>query len=165
MDFFSAFVPPLKFAWKKEHPVFWLFLKISKIDLGPLKSKFFKSEKSTKSAMKKSTYRKNFKSFAQKLWFWGTNWYLFLGHPVCISRNENFYEKKFLITFSHCPPPPFAGVWQSNYFLTLFSREYWGKVKWSGEIIIYPSVGKYCFPNRDSSTFFSGRTKYERVLK
>ena len=76
-----------KIAWKKikkEHPVFWLFLKILNIDLGPLKSKFFKSEKSTKSAIKKSTYSKNFKSFAQKLWFWRTNCYLFLGHPVVI---------------------------------------------------------------------------------
>ena len=32
-------------------------------------------------------------------------------------------------------------------------------------IIIYPSVGKYCFPNRDSSRYFSARARYERVLK
>ena len=87
LDFFRHLYLPKKFAWKKikkEYPVFWLFLKISNIDLGPLKSKFFKSEKSTKSAMKKSTYSENFKSFAQKLWFWRTNCYLFLGHPVVI---------------------------------------------------------------------------------
>ena len=30
---------------KIESPVFWLFLKISNFDLGPLKSKFFKYEK------------------------------------------------------------------------------------------------------------------------
>ena len=34
-----------------------------------------------------------------------------------------------------------------------------------GEIIIYPSVGKYCFPNRDSSRCFSARARYERGLK
>ena len=32
-------------------------------------------------------------------------------------------------------------------------------------IIIYPSVGKYCFPNRDSSRQFLARTRYDRVLK
>ena len=35
--------------------------------------------------------------------------------------------------------------------------------KWG--IIIYPSVGKYCFPNRDSSRYFSAHARYERVLK
>ena len=84
LDFFRHLYLPKKFAWKKikkEYPVFRLFLKISNIDLGPMKSKFFKSEKSTKSAIKKSTYSENFKNFAQKLWFWRTNCYLFFGTP------------------------------------------------------------------------------------
>ena len=50
--------------------------------MGPLKSKFFKSEKNTKSALKKSAYSDHFKSFPQKLGFWLTNFHLFLGHPV-----------------------------------------------------------------------------------
>ena len=66
----------------KEHPIFWLFLKISNIDLGPLKSKFFKSEKSTRSAMKKSTYNKNFKSFVKKTVVLADPLQPFLGHPV-----------------------------------------------------------------------------------
>ena len=72
MEFFRHLYLPKKFAWKKikkEYPVFWLFLKISNIDLGPLKSKFFKSEN--------STYSENVKSFALKLWFLRTNSILF----------------------------------------------------------------------------------------
>ena len=42
---------------------FGFFLRISNFDLGPLKSKIFKSENSTESAVKKSTYNENFKSF------------------------------------------------------------------------------------------------------
>ena len=75
---FSVFVPTKKLAWKnkkKESPVFWLFLKISNFDLGPFKSKFFKSEKKTINALKKSIYNSNRKSFAQKALFWRTNCY------------------------------------------------------------------------------------------
>ena len=45
--------------------------------------------------MNKSTYSKKFKSFAQKLWFWRTNWDLFLGHPVYqVSQNRDYKKAK-----------------------------------------------------------------------
>ena len=34
-----------------------------------------------------------------------------------------------------------------------------------GNMKVLESVGKYCFPNRDSSRYFSARASYERVLK
>ena len=48
--------------------------------------------------MRKSTYSENFKSFAQKLWFWRTNCHLFLGHPVCVVTfdSENASKCVFL---------------------------------------------------------------------
>ena len=92
MDFFRHLYPPKKTRLKKKnlHPVFWIFLKISNIDLGSLKSKFFKSEKSTKFAIKKNTYSENFKIFAQKLWFCRTNCNLFFGTPCTIPYGGHF---------------------------------------------------------------------------
>ena len=80
LDFFCNFYLPNKLAWKniwKEYPVFWAFLKISISNFGPFKSKLFKFEKSTKSALKKFSYNRNFKNLARKLWLWHTNWYVF----------------------------------------------------------------------------------------
>ena len=57
---------------------FWiLLLKGSKRENFTIATPEIESEKSTKSAIRKSTYGENFKSFAQKLWFWRTNRDLF----------------------------------------------------------------------------------------
>ena len=64
--------------------------------MGPLKWKKFISEKRTKSAINKSSYYENFKSFAQKLWFWRTNCHLFLGHPV---HTPLYHISKWLFWF------------------------------------------------------------------
>ena len=46
-----------------------------------------------------------------------------------------------------------------NYRLGLFFPPPSGK-----KIIIYPSVGKFCFPNRDSSKYFSARASAEIAI-
>ena len=63
---------------KKKNPLFFgNFWNFRTSIWAPQSQNFFKFDKATKFAVKKSTYNENFKSFARKLWLWRTICHLF----------------------------------------------------------------------------------------